>query len=1204
MVRTDEDRKTVRRYLLQQLSDSEQQALELRLLTDDAVSEELTFVEDELIDQYLGSELSRRERARFEEIFLADATRKQKLQAAKALRRYLDKIPPAPASKSFRWFSLWKGGGGSFFSPTTGAVAAVLAVVVVGFVVWRPVFFQSDLEKGLVALNEAYKQERPIEARTSNSNYALFEITRDGRPQGVNETERIRAELLLRNALKEQPGAASSHAMGQLSLLNQQLDAAIQYLEAARTQDPDNPEIYSDLGAAYLERGKQELRTSGGSDSGKGLEDLGRSLENLKRALELNPNLLPALFNRGLVHWYQKLYGEAEADWRSYLEKDSTSPWANEAQKKLKEAQEKSSSRSHNTGNAFEHFLEAFRAGNDGAAWDIYRRNYGSGNNRITTALVDAVLSDNSTVSSENLKALDYLGQLQLRRTQDPYTSDLARVYSSLTPATQPLLLQARKAVEEGNRLLLLSRIDDGIRLFESALGTFQKLGNLPEALATEAAIAHGATVQPDLVRAQEVLARIMPECETRRYKWLLGEILSERAHIRANLNRYSEALDDSERALKIAQEMRDLSGTLGYLTQLATWHLFLHDNEKSFLYLSRALVEAETERARPMQVWGVHIAVSLNLTARELHRAAFDYQNEALKLALASGLPLYLSRSYQYIGLTYGALKQFDPAFQNMRLAYDQGKALSGQRNGQSIMANASLKLGDLYRAAGDPTSALEAYEESSRLYESLGFHHYSYAAHKGKFLCYLAQNNDALASRELQVVLSLFDDYRTKILSERQKTFFFDREQDVYDLAIDFIYTRLGDPDRAYDQSEICRARSLRELMRQGAEVQQSDSGPDLRPLLDDSAKSAVPLSGAEIVRELPAQVQVVQFTVLEHKLLIWYLKRNKIVPKLVPVKSAELTELVTNTLKQIIRRDENGAAANLKKLHRLLIEPIKDELDPNLVLCLVPDKVLHNVPFGALLSNSSGHYLAQDYRLMLSPSASILIEATRKASERSSIKEERILAVGNPNFDRSVNPRLYSLPSAEREVKEIALLYPTRHRLIGPQATRTALLDELPRANVAHFAAHYEIDPRSVLSSKLLLAHEPGARAHSQPLPAIHPADIYQMRLPRLKVVVLAACKTGIEQQLSGEGPLGFARSFLVAGVPVVVASLWPVESDATAELMIEFHRIRKQEQKSTVEALMRAQQKMIAHENPLNRNPFYWAGFTVIGGHADF
>ncbi len=119
---------------------------------------------------------------------------------------------------------------------------------------------------------------------------------------------------------------------------------------------------------------------------------------------------------------------------------------------------------------------------------------------------------------------------------------------------------------------------------------------------------------------------------------------------------------------------------------------------------------------------------------------------------------PLLISRSYQNLGRTHGSLRQFELAVQNVRLAYEQGKSIAKERNGQNMMAYASLTLGDLYRAAGDPTSALAAYEESSRRYEALKFAHYSYAAHKGKFLSYLALNNDAMAQHELQIVLRPF--------------------------------------------------------------------------------------------------------------------------------------------------------------------------------------------------------------------------------------------------------------------------------------------------------------------------------------------------------------------------------------------------------------------------------------------------------------
>jgi len=230
-----------------------------------------------------------------------------------------------------------------------------------------------------------------------------------------------------------------------------------------------------------------------------------------------------------------------------------------------------------------------------------------------------------------------------------------------------------------------------------------------------------------------------------------------------------------------------------------------------------------------------------------------------------------------------------------------------------------------------------------------------------------------------------------------------------------------------------------------------------------------------------------------------------------------------------------------------------------------------------------------------VMTSPSATILIESTDKAAERTSLKEERLLAVGNPTLDRRANPDLPNLPGSQREVEKIALNYPARRVLVQRQATRKSVVYELPRAQVTHFAAHYQIDPRSKLSSKLVLSPDGDDEA------GLNSGDIYQMNLDHTKLVVLAACQTGIEQQFGGEGPIGFARSFLVAGVPVVVASLWPVDSEATSDLMVAFHRFRKNG-KSTTQALQLAQQEIMDNQN--YRSPYYWAGFTAIGGYSEF
>jgi CHAT domain-containing protein len=81
------------------------------------------------------------------------------------------------------------------------------------------------------------------------------------------------------------------------------------------------------------------------------------------------------------------------------------------------------------------------------------------------------------------------------------------------------------------------------------------------------------------------------------------------------------------------------------------------------------------------------------------------------------------------------------------------------------------------------------------------------------------------------------------------------------------------------------------------------------------------------------------------------------------------------------------------------------------------------------------------------------------------------------------------------------------------------------------------------------------------------------------------------------------MSLSRPFMARGVPLVVSSLWPVDSDATAELMISFQRYRKGGGLPTAEALRRAQLDMRYGERQLYHLPYYWAAFNLTGGYAE-
>ena len=153
----NEDKNVVRRYLLGQLEDAEQERLELRLLTDPSFIEEFDTVVDEMADQYAGDELAGKERERVEQYFLTSAERQQKVHFARELmeqaatQRGVRRVAPAPAPgflESVRAF--WRSQPVSL--RTVMAMAALLIVVGLAFVMRSAVIPPSGTD-ALVALN-------------------------------------------------------------------------------------------------------------------------------------------------------------------------------------------------------------------------------------------------------------------------------------------------------------------------------------------------------------------------------------------------------------------------------------------------------------------------------------------------------------------------------------------------------------------------------------------------------------------------------------------------------------------------------------------------------------------------------------------------------------------------------------------------------------------------------------------------------------------------------------------------------------------------------------------------------------------------------------------------------------------------------------------------------------------------------------------
>jgi len=359
------DRNTLKQYLLGELSQETQlEAVEERLFTDDDVFEELQLVKEDLIDQYVKNEFTAAERRNFERNFLTTEERRADVRRAQALARYagrkmgelrqphekkLSKDGDPPRSR-WRWLPRRLTPAGSSvvalpLNPAWALAVAVLVTAALSFVVWRGFYYQSDLQRGLLALKSTYRLQRPVESRLTALDYAPLPNTRGNGNKQIDTLSQERAERLLRDAQNDDPGAASDHALGLYYVTQLKFDQAIPLLRKAVEAKPNDAQFQSDLGAALIEKAKAD-RLNG--DQTTSYADLSESLEHLNRALALNPSLLEALFNRALCHQYMQLPQLAADDWRLYLTKDSQSNWADEARDRLKELETQTSKVSQN----------------------------------------------------------------------------------------------------------------------------------------------------------------------------------------------------------------------------------------------------------------------------------------------------------------------------------------------------------------------------------------------------------------------------------------------------------------------------------------------------------------------------------------------------------------------------------------------------------------------------------------------------------------------------------------------------------------------------------------------------------------------------------------------------------------------------------------------------------------------------------------
>ncbi len=266
------------------------------------------------------------------------------------------------------------------------------------------------------------------------------------------------------------------------------------------------------------------------------------------------------------------------------------------------------------------------------------------------------------------------------------------------------------------------------------------------------------------------------------------------------------------------------------------------------------------------------------------------------------------------------------------------------------------------------------------------------------------------------------------------------------------------------------------------------------------------------------------------------------------------------------------QQTAVEILGVLHRLLIQPVEDLLDPGAGhrLTVVPHRRLHQVPFHALHDGQA--FLAERWAITLAGSTPQPTTHDGSAAPRAS----GFLGLGVPDA---------RAPLVADELQAIAALVPDARVAVGEEATSDLLASSLPGPGLLHIASHGLHRADNPLFSAIRLSDR-----------WITCAEILELDLGGA-VVTLSACESGSHGGDSAE-PVGLAWAFLAAGASSVVVSQWVVDDRVAATLMPSFYR-HLMEGAEPPEALRFAQLAALDHAP----HPYFWGAFTHVTSPAN-
>ena len=297
-------------------------------------------------------------------------------------------------------------------------------------------------------------------------------------------------------------------------------------------------------------------------------------------------------------------------------------------------------------------------------------------------------------------------------------------------------------------------------------------------------------------------------------------------------------------------------------------------------------------------------------------------------------------------------------------------------------------------------------------------------------------------------------------------------------------------------------------------------------------------------------------------------------------VPIDAQTLTQEVRAFRRKLEKRTTRQYLRHAQQLYEWLIRPLEADLGAASIetLVFVPDGPLRTIPMAALYDQDGQQFLINKYALAITPGLTL---TDPRPLQRENL---HVLVAGLTDAVQGFP----SLPYVATEIQELQQIHPGAQLM--NQNFQIAGLEQRLRdtpASVLHIASHGQfagnVDDTFLLTfdEKLTLDRLEqligGLRFRDEPL----------------EMITLSACQTAAGDDRAA---LGLAGVAVKAGARSALASLWYINDQAAAELMIEFYDQLRDPSVSRAAALQRAQLRLLADED--FQHPSFWSPFLMI------